>query len=196
MTNVQVTGQRRSDGDWRRDQASGLAMLVLMAGTFIFVLDFFIVAVSIPATQGDLGAGPDEIQLVVAGYAAALASTLIIGGRLGDLRGHRRMFALGLGLFTLASAICGLAPTTATLIAGRVLQGLGAGLYAPQVLSIISVSFRGTPGRPRGCSQRRSRSATRSGWRSWVPSSTGRLVRAPTSPAPSRRRSSSSRASA
>lgn len=118
-------------------------MAVLMAGTFVFVLDFFVVNVAIPATQADLGASDGEIQLVVATYAIAIASLLIVGGRLGDLLGRRRLFAAGLALFTAASALCGAAPSVELLLVGRVVQGIGAALFAPQVLSIIGVSFDG-----------------------------------------------------
>ncbi len=118
-------------------------MAVLMAGTFVFVLDFFVVNVAIPATQADLGASDGQIQLVVATYAIAIASLLIVGGRLGDLLGRRRLFVGGLVLFTAASALCGAAPSIEVLLAARVVQGVGAALFAPQVLSIIGVSFDG-----------------------------------------------------
>jgi EmrB/QacA subfamily drug resistance transporter len=118
-------------------------MAVLMAGTFVFVLDFFVVNVAIPATQADLGASDGQIQLVVATYAIAIASLLIVGGRLGDVFGRRRLFVGGLALFTAASALCGAAPDIDVLLAGRVVQGVGAALFAPQVLSIIGVSFEG-----------------------------------------------------
>src|SRR6478609_6682425 len=91
------------------EQRPAAALAVLMAATFIFVLDFFIVNVAIPATQSDLHASDGEIQLVVTGYAIALASCLIVGARLGDLIGRRRALMLGLALFTLASAVCGMA---------------------------------------------------------------------------------------
>ena len=93
-------------------QRPAAALAVLMAATFIFVLDFFIVNVAIPATQSDLHASDGEIQLVVTGYAIALASGLIVGGRLGDLIGRRRALMLGLALFTVASAVCGVAALT------------------------------------------------------------------------------------
>ncbi|MBS1883925.1 MAG: MFS transporter, partial [Actinobacteria bacterium] len=76
-------------------------------------------------------------------YAIAIASLLILGGRLGDLLGRRRIFMVGLALFTASSALCGAAPDIALLLAGRVLQGIGAALFAPQVLSIIGVTFEG-----------------------------------------------------
>src|ERR1700761_8163088 len=124
-------------------KSTALTMAVLMAGTFVFVLDFFIVNVAIPSTQADLGATDAQIQLVVATYAIAIASLLILGGRLGDLFGRRRLFVAGLGLFTASSALCGAAPGIDLLLAGRVLQGIGAALFAPQVLSIIGVTFEG-----------------------------------------------------
>src|SRR3954453_8673081 len=119
------------------------ALAVLMAATFIFVLDFFLVNVAVPATQADLHASDGQIQLVVAGYAIALASGLIAGGRLGDLIGRRRALMLGLGAFTAASAVCGAAATPRVLIAGRVAQGLGAALFSPQILAIIGVTYQG-----------------------------------------------------
>jgi EmrB/QacA subfamily drug resistance transporter len=119
------------------------ALAVLMAATFMFVLDFFIVNVAIPSTQRDLHASDGAIQLVVATYAIALAAGLIVGGRLGDLIGRRRALMIGLGIFTVASAVCGDAQTATVLIAGRVAQGLGAALFSPQVLAIIGVTYQG-----------------------------------------------------
>jgi EmrB/QacA subfamily drug resistance transporter len=124
-------------------RSTALTMAVLMAGTFVFVLDFFIVNVAIPSTQAELGASDAQIQLVVATYATAIASLLILGGRLGDLFGRRRVFMLGLGLFTASSALCGAAPGIGLLLVGRGVQGVGAALFAPQVLSIIGVTFKG-----------------------------------------------------
>jgi EmrB/QacA subfamily drug resistance transporter len=119
------------------------ALAVLMAATFMFVLDFFIVNVAIPSTQRDLHASDGAIQLVVATYAIALAAGLIVGGRLGDLIGRRRALMIGLGIFTVASAVCGDAQTATVLIAGRIAQGLGAALFSPQVLAIIGVTYQG-----------------------------------------------------
>jgi EmrB/QacA subfamily drug resistance transporter len=116
-------------------------LLVLLTGVFITTLDFFIVNVAIPSTQRDLGAGPAAVQFIVAGFGVALAAGLIIGGRLGDLYGRRRMYAVGLGLFTLASAACGLAPGAGFLIGARVAQGVAAALLMPQVLGIINTVF-------------------------------------------------------
>ncbi|WP_371480676.1 MFS transporter [Kitasatospora sp. NBC_00315] len=123
--------------------ARGLLPVVL-AATFMTALDFFIVNVAVPSVQIDLRAGPAAIQWVIAGFGLALAVGLITAGRLGDRYGRRRMFGLGLALFTLASAGCGLAPTAAALIGARVLQGLAAALVGPQVLAILRTAYSGT----------------------------------------------------
>lgn len=127
----------------RRAAPSWLAMAVVLTGTFIVTLDFFIVNVAIPATQADLGASAGAMQLVIAAYGIALAAGLILGGRLGDLAGRRRVFSLGLALFTLSSAVCGAAPSAGILIAGRVVQGAAAALMTPQALSIIGITYDG-----------------------------------------------------
>ncbi len=119
------------------------ALLVVLSGTFMVTLDFFIVNVAIPSLQRGLRATSGEIQFVVAGYGLALAAGLITGGRLGDLYGRRRMFALGLALFTLTSVVCGLAPTSPVLVLARVAQGASAALLSPQVLAIIGAVYTG-----------------------------------------------------
>jgi len=118
-------------------------LLLLLSGTFMVVLDFFIVNVALPSIQHDLKATDSALQLVVAGYGLANAAGLITGGRLGDLFGRRRMFMLGLLLFTLASAACGLAQGTAMLVAARIVQGLAGALLQPQVLAMLGLVFTG-----------------------------------------------------
>jgi EmrB/QacA subfamily drug resistance transporter len=120
-----------------------LALPVLLAGTFMVILDFFIVNVAIPSLQRELNADAATIEWIVAGYGLTYAAGLIIGGRLGDLYGRRRIFALGLAVFTFASAGCGWAPDAALLIVTRAAQGAGAALLAPQVLAIIGVTYTG-----------------------------------------------------
>ena len=127
------------------------ALAVVLTGTFMVVLDFFIVNVAMPAMQSDLHAGTGAIEWVVAGYGLTFATFLITAGRLGDQLGRRRMFSLGLALFTLASAACGLAPSPAVLVVARLVQGLAAALLSPQVLSIIGVVYSG-PDRVRAIS--------------------------------------------
>ena len=82
------------------------ALAVLMIGTFMFVLDFFIVNVALPSIQQGLGAGEGAIEWIVAGYAISTAVLLVTGGRLGDQFGRRRMFALGMAVFVLTSVAC------------------------------------------------------------------------------------------
>ncbi|GAA2817305.1 MFS transporter [Kitasatospora paracochleata] len=116
---------------------------VVLAATFMTSLDVFVVNVALPSLQADLRAGPAAVQWVVAGFALALAVGLITAARLGDRYGRRRVFELGLALFTLASAACGLAPTAATLVGARVAQGLAAALMGPQVLTILRTAYTG-----------------------------------------------------
>ncbi|UGQ13621.1 MFS transporter [Yinghuangia sp. ASG 101] len=118
-------------------------LVVLLAGVFITTLDFFIVNVAIPATQSDLGASAAAIQWVVAGYGLALAALLITAGRLGDILGRRRMYMVGMALFTVSSAACGLAGNPEALIAARVVQGASAALLMPQVLGIVNIVYTG-----------------------------------------------------
>ncbi|MFT3691217.1 MFS transporter [Paenirhodobacter sp.] len=119
----------------------GLAIL-LLAG-FVTIFDLFVVNVAIPSMQADLGASLSQIGFIVAGYELAFGVLLITGGRLGDLYGRRRLFVAGMAGFTLASLLCGLAPTVGFLIAARVAQGLAAALLFPQVYASIRVNFTG-----------------------------------------------------
>lgn len=123
--------------------AGPTTLLVVLAGTFMTFLDFFIVNVALPSIQSDLGAGPAAVQLVVAGYGIAFAVGMITGGRLGDLHGRRRLFTTGLALFTVTSLACGLAPTAGALVTARVLQGAAGALMTPQVLAILGTVYSG-----------------------------------------------------
>ena len=120
------------------------ALPVLLAGAFMVVLDFFIVNVALPAIATDLGASESSLEWVIAGYGLAFAAFLITAGRLGDLYGRRRVYMVGLGLFTLTSLACGLAPEPdARWSIARVAQGASAAILMPQVLSTIAVTYRG-----------------------------------------------------
>lgn len=123
-------------------------LLVLLCGTFMVVLDFFIVNVALPSLQHDLHASDAALQMVVVGYGLANAAGLITGGRLGDLFGPRGMFKLGLVLFTLASLACGLAPSAGVLVGARIVQGLAGALLQPQVLAMVGLLYPG-PARAR-----------------------------------------------
>ncbi len=130
-----------------RDRAEGRtrwwALLVVLAAVFMTTLDFFIVNAVAPATRRDLDAGRTALQAVLVGYGLAYAIGLITAGRLGDLYGPRRVFVVGLALFTGASAACGLATGPGFLVAARIAQGLAAALMAPQVLALIGRMFPG-----------------------------------------------------
>ena len=125
------------------DRPNLMALLVMLSGTFMAVLDFFIVNVAIPSIQHELHASSGALQLIVIGYGLANAAALITGGRLGDIHGRRRLFMIGIGLFTLASAACGLAPNAAALVAARIAQGVAGALLQPQVLAMLGVLYTG-----------------------------------------------------
>lgn len=114
-----------------------------LLGTFMAVLDFFIVNIAIPDLQRGLHATDAQIQMVVAGYGVSYGSMLVLGARIGDRFGRKRMFLLGTMIFMLASAFCGLATRPDLLIVGRVLQGLAAALFSPQVLASFNATLAG-----------------------------------------------------
>ncbi len=123
------------------DPRRWLMLAIVLAATLIAVLDTFIVNVAIPSLVRELHASFAQIQLIVAGYTLSYAVLLVTGGRLGDLYGRKRLFLLGVGGFTVFSALCGFAPNAVLLIVFRVLQGGAAALMFPQVLSFIQVTF-------------------------------------------------------
>ncbi|MFC6086062.1 MFS transporter [Sphaerisporangium aureirubrum] len=117
---------------------------VVLIGQFMAILDVSIVNVAAPTIRTDLAASGSGLQLIIAGYTVAYAMLLITGARLGGLTGPRRMFLLGLAVFTAASLACGLAGSETALIVFRLAQGAGAALMVPQVLSVIQLRFEGT----------------------------------------------------
>src|SRR3954468_10977041 len=116
-------------------------------GLFMIMLDNTIVNVALPSIQSSLGLKISELEWVVTGYALTFGALMLTGGKLGDLLGRRRMFVVGLVIFTLSSLACGLAGSAGVLIGARVVQGVGAALMNPATLSIITVTF---PSRQRG----------------------------------------------
>jgi len=119
------------------------ALPVLLAGIFLIILDFFIVNVALPSMQAGLHASSTTIEWVVAGYGLSFAVLLLAAGRLADRYGRRRLFMLGVGIFTVSSVACGVAPSATTLVLARLAQGAGAALISPTVLAIIGVLFEG-----------------------------------------------------
>lgn len=124
-------------------RSSWLGLSVLLLGGFVTIFDLFVVNVAIPSMQAGLGASLSQIGFIVAGYELAFGVLLITGGRLGDRFGRRRLFVAGMAGFTLASLLCGLAPSAGFLVGARVLQGWAAALLFPQVYASIRVNFEG-----------------------------------------------------
>jgi EmrB/QacA subfamily drug resistance transporter len=119
----------------------GLVLALTCAAQFMVVLDIAIVNVALPAIQDDLEMGQNALQWVVIAYGLLLGGFLLLGGRLGDLLGRRRIFLAGLTLFSASSLVAGLAGSAEILIAARGFQGFGAALVAPTALSILAVNF-------------------------------------------------------
>ncbi|WP_405486451.1 MFS transporter [Streptomyces sp. NBC_00096] len=128
-----------------------LGLFTVLLGAALPLIDFFIVNVALPAIDADLAAGPALLELVVAGYGVTYAVLLVLGGRLGDTAGRRRLFLIGMAAFGLTSLACGLAPTAWTLVGARVAQGAAAALMLPQVLATIQATTQG-PRRARAMS--------------------------------------------
>src|SRR5262249_55611281 len=126
---------KRAAGPW------GLAATIL--GSSMAFIDGTVVNVALPALEASLNATVADVPWIVESYALFLAALLLVGGALGDRYGRRRIFAIGVGLFALASLGCGLATNVGQLIVARAVQGLGGALLVPGSLAIISASFDG-----------------------------------------------------
>jgi EmrB/QacA subfamily drug resistance transporter len=121
-----------------------LALIVLNLGTLMIVLDATIVNVALPSIRDDLGFTGESLAWVVNAYLLTFGGFLLLGGRLGDLFGHRRLFLIGIVLFTLASLACGIANSQETLIAARAVQGLGGAIVSAVALSLVMMLFTET----------------------------------------------------
>lgn len=119
----------------------GLALVVIATAQLMVILDSTITNIALPSIQADLGISASGLAWVVNSYVLAFGGLLLLGGRSGDLFGRRRMFRIGIAVFTLASLLGGLAPDAELLIAARVLQGVGAAIAAPTALSLIATTF-------------------------------------------------------
>ncbi|GHE38128.1 MFS transporter [Streptomyces vinaceus] len=128
-----------------------LGLFTVLLGAALPLIDFFIVNVALPAIDSDLAAGPATLELIVGGYGVAYAVLLVLGGRLGDTAGRRRLFLIGMAAFGVTSLLCGLAPTAWSLVGARVAQGAAAALMLPQVLATIQATTQG-PRRARAMS--------------------------------------------
>jgi EmrB/QacA subfamily drug resistance transporter len=126
-------------------RARWAALAVVCTGSLMNVLDTTIVGVALPAIRQDLGFSPASLAWVVNAYLLAFGGFLLLGGRLGDLFGHRRLFTAGIGVFTLASLACGLTGSQGFLLAARAVQGLGGAIASAVALSLL-VSLFPKPG--------------------------------------------------
>jgi EmrB/QacA subfamily drug resistance transporter len=123
------------------DRRRWLALYVLCAGVLMIVLDATVVNVALPSIQDDLGFSQTSLAWVVNAYLIAFGGLLLLGGRIGDLIGHRRIFLIGLTVFTAASLLCALTQTQGMLIAARFIQGAGGALASAVVLGMIVTMF-------------------------------------------------------
>src|SRR3954449_13409392 len=119
-----------------------LGLAVIVAAQFMVVLDVAIVNVALPSIKTDLGFSQESLQWVITAYSIFFGGALLLGGRLADLLGRRRLFMAGLVIFTVSSLLDGLAWSETSLIVFRSLQGLGAALLSPAALSILTTTFR------------------------------------------------------
>jgi EmrB/QacA subfamily drug resistance transporter len=129
------------------DRRKWLALALLSVVQFMVVLDIAVVNVALPSIKDDLGFSEQNLQWVISAYALVFGGFLLLGGRAADLLGRRRVFLVGIAVFTIASLLAGLAWSEVSLIAARSLQGLGAAIISPAALSILSTTF--TEGRER-----------------------------------------------
>src|SRR5438270_1199252 len=128
--------------DEGQDRRRWAALAVIVAAQFMVVLDVAIVNVALPSIKTDLHFSQESLQWVITAYSILFGGVLLLGGRLADVLGRRRLFVAGLLLFTVSSLLDGLAWSETSLIAFRVLQGLGAALLSPAALSILTTTFR------------------------------------------------------
>src|SRR5205809_4049166 len=117
------------------------ALALIVTAQFMVILDVAIVNVALPSIKSDLGFSQTNLQWVISAYAILFGGVLLLGGRLADLLGRRRLFVAGLALFAASSLLCGLAWSEGSLIAFRALQGLGGALLAPAALSLLMTTF-------------------------------------------------------
>ena len=127
----------------------GIVLAIACAAQFMVVLDIAIVNVALPSIQQDLGIEQSTLQWIVIAYGLVLGGFLLLGGRMADLLGRRRMLLTGLTLFSSASLLAGVAGSAGLLICARALQGFGAALLPPAALSILAVTFLEGEGRNR-----------------------------------------------
>src|SRR5207249_4931010 len=140
-TDRAVRLDRRSRMSQRHSTNPWVILVLICVAQFMVVLDATIVNVALPSIQKDLGLSEANLQWIVNAYTLVFGGFLLLGGRAGDLVGRKRLFLVGLAIFTTASLLNGLAVSSGMLIGCRALQGLGAALISPAALSIITTTF-------------------------------------------------------
>src|SRR5256885_3083802 len=138
----EIVAQPTADQGETVERKKWLGLAVIVAAQFMVVLDVAIVNVALPSIKTDLGFSQESLQWVITAYAIFFGGVLLLGGRLADLLGRRRLFMIGLAIFTVSSLLDGLAWSEGSLITFRSLQGLGAALVSPAALSILMTTFR------------------------------------------------------
>src|SRR4030081_1632232 len=136
-----TTSLAAQDTDARSDRRRWIALALIVAAQFMVVLDVAIVNVALPSIKTDLHFTQESLQWVITAYSILFGGVLLLGGRLADPLGRRRLFVAGIVLFTVSSLLDGLAWAEVSLIAFRSLQGLGAALLSPAALSILTTTF-------------------------------------------------------
>src|SRR4051794_12535164 len=134
-------GAERSDKVMVDVRRRWTAFYVICLGTVMVVLDTTIVNVALPSIRDSLGFSESSLAWVINAYMLTFGGFLLFGGRLGDLYGHRRIFLVGIGVFTVASVVCGLSATQEMLVAARAVQGIGGALASAVGLSLVMTLF-------------------------------------------------------
>ncbi len=138
---VMLSGRSGAGNEDFSPNAGRWVLLATILGSSMAFIDGTVVNVALPTLQRDFNATAAGVQWVVQAYSLLLAALILVGGSLGDRYGRRRIFAIGVVIFTIASVACGIAPNLATLVAARALQGIGGALLVPGSLAIITAAF-------------------------------------------------------
>lgn len=148
MTGAQTTPSESAKSP-ERGRGRGIALLVIASCQLMVVLDITIVNIALPHIQSSLGFSTENLSWVINAYTLTFGGLLLLGGRLGDILGRRRVFMFGVLLFVLASLLGGLSQESWQLLAARSLQGVGGAIASPTALSLITTTFEEGPERNR-----------------------------------------------
>src|SRR2546423_8545976 len=141
MTEHEVGTHEESPSAPTTDRRRWVALYVLCVGMLMIVLDVTVVNVALPSIQDDLGFSQSSLAWVVNAYLIAFGGLLLLSGRFGDILGRKSVFMAGLGVFTVASLLCGLAQSAAVLVAARFVQGVGGAMTSAVILGMIVTMF-------------------------------------------------------